>query len=54
MFKMLPIRVSTKGGHGERHAVVKSKDPRTIESSKTELNLINSSAVVKVKIEKKI
>ena len=42
MFKMLPIRVSTKGGHGERHAVVKSKDPRTIESSKTELNSIKT------------
>ena len=36
MLRMLPIGVSTRGGHGDRHAVVKSKDPRAIESSKTE------------------
>ena len=37
MLRMLPISVSTRGGHGDRHAVVNSKDPRAIESSKTEL-----------------
>ena len=32
---MLPISVSTRGGHGDRHAVVNSKDPRATENSNT-------------------